>query len=168
MACTWLWSGCDWDFRPKNMTPKVQTCAQHKKAIWLLLLASALSNGAMEIGSACEANGKSGNGVSPSGWQCMLAVVLGYIKTLVITGRAFSLPLCTKGLLKCSSHFLGLGSIPGTVEVFCLDRHSLVKRHYYWVVWFESQICTQWLKVALAQVSSVKSRKCSIFKVPIG
>ena len=52
---------------PQNMTPKVQTCAQHKNAIWLLLLASALSNGAMEIGSACEANGKSGNGVSPSG-----------------------------------------------------------------------------------------------------
>jgi len=33
----------------------------------LLLLASALSNGAMEIGSAREANGKSGNGVSLSG-----------------------------------------------------------------------------------------------------
>jgi len=30
VACTWLSSGCDWDFRPQNNTPKVQTHVQHR------------------------------------------------------------------------------------------------------------------------------------------
>jgi len=96
----------------------------------------------------------------------VVAVVLGCRKALVITEWNASLPVRTKGLLKClwSSIF---GTSYGQFSVWMhwhlmvtsIDNLSSLMSN----VWIESTIFTQWLQVALAQVALAHVVRLSVW-----